>query len=170
MRNRILLCIFVGCFIGQAAATDSNKTYTLYLVRHAEKQLNSGDDPDLNKVGILRSHQLADWFQDKDIKDIWSSDHKRTRDTAKPLVTSLGFDLNIYDPGDQSALVEILTSRKNTALIVGHSNTIPDLARLLCDCSIADMDDSEYERLIVISFIDSKIQTRTLQQDDLFQP
>jgi broad specificity phosphatase PhoE len=170
MRNRILLCIFVGCFIGQAAATDSNKTYTLYLVRHAEKQIISDSDPDLNKAGNLRSHQLAEWFQDKGIKDIWSSDYKRTRDTAKPLVTSLESDLNIYDPDDQAAFVRILTSSGNTALVVGHSNTIPDLARLLCDCSIADMDDTEYERLIVISITDSKIQTKTLHQDDLFQP
>ena len=170
MRNRILLYIFALCFIDQAAAVESNNTYTLYLVRHAEKQLSSDHDPDLSKAGKLRSHQLTDWFQGKDIKDIWSSDYKRTRDTAKPLVTSLGFDLRIYDPDDQAALVRILTSRGNTALVVGHSNTIPGLARLLCDCSVADMDDTEYERLIVISITDSKIQTKTLQQDDLFQP
>jgi phosphohistidine phosphatase SixA len=170
MRNQILLYIFAWCFIGQAAAAESNNTYTLYLVRHAEKQLSSDHDPDLSNAGTLRSHQLANWFQDKAIKDIWSSDYKRTRDTAQPLVTRLGYDLNIYEPDDQTALVMTLTSRRNTALIVGHSNTIPGLARLLCDCSVADMDDSEYERLIVISIIDSKIQIETLQQDDLFQP
>jgi len=170
MRKQILLYIFAWCFIGQATATESNNTYTLYLVRHAEKQLNNGHDPNLSKMGNLRSHQLADWFQDKVIKDIWSSDYKRTRDTAKPLVESLGFDLNIYDPDDQTTLVKTLTNRRNTALIVGHSNTIPGLARLLCDCSMADMDDSEYERLIVISIIGSEVQTKTLQQNDLFQP
>ena len=170
MPTRILLYIFACLSFGQAVAIESNDTYTLYLVRHAEKQLSSDHDPDLNNAGKIRSHQLADWLQNKNIKDIWSSDYKRTRDTAKPLVTSLGIDLKIYDPGDQTVLVKKLTSSRNTALIVGHSNTIPDLARLLCDCSVADMADSEYERLIVISIIDPEIQIETLQQDDLFLP
>jgi broad specificity phosphatase PhoE len=167
MRNRILFLLLSFCFIGQAVATENN-TYTLYLVRHAEKKVSNNSDPDLTRAGYVRSHQLADWLQNRDIKNIWSSDYKRTRETAKPLATSLGFDLEIYDPSDQTIIAEILTSRKNTAFVVGHSNTIPVLARLLCDCSIESMDDTEYERLIVITITDSKIQTETLQQDALF--
>jgi phosphohistidine phosphatase SixA len=170
MRFRILIFLFAICFIGNAIANDADKTHTLYLVRHAEKQQDGSRDPELTAAGKKRSQQLANWFQDKDIKDIWSSDYKRTRDTAKPSLLLLGLELSIYDPGNQAALVKQLLVNQRNALIVGHSNTIPELARMLCNCVISDMEESEYDRLIVITAANSKTQVKTLQQNHLFQP
>jgi phosphohistidine phosphatase SixA len=170
MRFRILIFLFAICFIGNAIANDADKTHTLYLVRHAEKQQDGSRDPELTAAGKKRSQQLANWFRDKDIKDIWSSDYKRTRDTANPLLSQLGLEQSIYDPGDQAALVKQLLEKQHNALIIGHSNTIPELARLLCDCVISDMDESEYDRLIIITAAKSKTRVKTLQQNQLFQP
>lgn len=169
MPVRILLFLLACCFIGNAIANDTDNSYTLYLVRHAEKQAGSSRDPALTEIGKTRSELLAVWFQDKNITEIWSSDYKRTRDTAMPLVTRLGLELIIYDPRNLPNLVKELSHQRRTALIVGHSNTTPELARLLCDCLIADMDESEYDRLIVISVVGSRPQVRTLQQNHLFQ-
>ena len=170
MCYRILLFILTCCFIGNVAATNKNNAYTLYLVRHAEKQLDGSRDPVLTEAGKHRAEQLADWIQDKDIKEIWSSDYHRTRDTAKPLLSKLGLELSVYDPGKQENLVKKLLANQNNALIVGHSNTIPELARLICVCFIADMDESEHDRLIVISIDNTETQVRTQQQNRLFQP
>ena len=170
MRIRLLLILLSCCFISNAAATDKDNSYTLYLIRHAEKQQDGSRDPVLTEAGKSRSKQLANWFLDKDIKEIWSSDYKRTRDTAKPLLSQLGLELSIYDPGNQATLVEQLLHRQHNALIIGHSNTIPELARLLCDCTIADMDESEHGRMIVVSVVNSNTEARTLQQSYLFQP
>ncbi len=169
MRIRLLIVLLACCFISNTNASDEDANYTLYLVRHAEKQQDGGRDPELTKEGKARSKQLANWFQDKDIKDIWSSDYKRTRDTAQPLVSRLRLELSIYDPRDLADLAGKLLYNQHTALIVGHSNTTPELARLLCDCSIADMDESEYDRLIVISVSGSKTKAMTLQQNHLLQ-
>ena len=169
MRLRILLYLLACCFIGHAIANDEDTSYTLYLVRHAEKQPDGSRDPELTKVGKNRSEQLANWFQDKGVKEIWSSDYIRTRDTAKPLATGLSLELSIYDPRNLPELVKNLLHKQRTALIVGHSNTTPELARLLCDCFIADMNESEHDRLIVISIGNTETQVRTLQQNHLFQ-
>ena len=169
MRLRILIVILACCFIGNTTAGDTDNSYTLYLVRHAEKQSDGSRDPALTEAGRNRSAQLASWFQDKGITEIWSSDYIRTRDTAKPLVTGLGLELSIYDPGNLPELVTNLRQQQRTALVVGHSNTTPELARLLCDCFIEDMDESEHDRLIVISVIGSRPQARTLRQHHLFQ-
>ena len=169
MRLRILIFLLACCFIGNATATDKNSSYTLYLIRHAEKQADGSRDPALTEIGKNRSEQLAVWFQDKNITEIWSSDYKRTRDTAMPLATGLDLELTIYDPRNLPDLVKKLRRHQRTALIVGHSNTTPELARLLCDCSVTDMDESEYDRLIVISVVGSRLQVRTLQQNHLFQ-
>jgi broad specificity phosphatase PhoE len=170
MRIRLLLILLGFCFISNAAANDKYDSYTLYLIRHAEKQQNGSRDPVLTEAGKKRSNQLAHWFQSKDIKDIWSSDYKRTRDTAKPLLAELGLESSIYDPGNQAVLVEQLLHKQHNALIIGHSNTIPELARLLCGCFIEDMQETEHDRLIVVSIVGTNTQIKTLQQKPLSQP
>ena len=36
-------------------------------------------------------------------------------------------------------------------LVVGHSNTVPDIAAALCGCEVAPMDDAEFDRRITIA-------------------
>jgi len=170
MRIRILLILLACCFTGNATANDNDDTFTLYLVRHAEKQPDGSRDPELTEMGKNRAVQLGKWLQDKNITDVWSSDYKRTLGTANPLLTELGLEANIYDPGKLTALAEQLRNNHHNAFVVGHSNTTPELARLLCQCEITDMDESEYDRLIKISVIGEKVHAKTLNQGDLFKP
>ena len=171
MRRGGLLAILLACTIAGACASESgggNHQYTLYLVRHAEKLADDGDDPGLTAAGLHRAGQLANWLQDRGIADIWSSDYRRSRDTAGPLATRLDRDMMLYDPHDLPALAAELRKKGHTALIVGHSNTTPDLARLLCECFISDMDDSDYDQLIVISVDENEEHVETLSQQFLF--
>lgn len=170
MRLSILFVFFCCCFTGSQVVAGDDNTFTLYLVRHAEKQADGSRDPALTEAGQHRAQQLAGWLKEKGIVDIWSSDYKRTRDTAKPLAKALGTDLTIYDPGRLAVLAKQLRKNSRNAYIVGHSNTTPELARLLCKCPIADMDESEYDRLLEISVDGNKTQVKTLQQNHLPQP
>lgn len=170
MRYRILLFILACCFVGNTIAKDETGNYTLYLVRHAEKHLDGRPDPGLTKYGTGRSELLAYWLSDRDIKDVWSSDYKRTRETAEPVLSRFGLQISIYDAGNLGALSEKLLSRKNNAVIVGHSNTTPDLARLLCQCDINDMDEMEHDRLIVVSVTDNGTNVETYRQNNPPQP
>jgi len=167
VRSRVLLFLLICCLAACTTAPAPKDNYELYLVRHAEKQADGSRDPELTEAGTHRAENLASWFEDKGIRDIWSSDYKRTRDTAQPTLARLGLELNIYDPRDLPALGETLFSNQNNALIVGHSNTTPELARLLCNCDIEDMDESEYDRLIVISVINGETQAKIFQQHQL---
>ena len=169
MRTVFLTLLITCCFSANAIAIDSHSHYKLYLIRHAEKQLDGSKDPVLTAVGQHRSEQLAKWFQNKNIDDVWSSNYHRTRDTVEPLLTESGLELSLYNPGDQSVLVKKLLDRQHNALIVGHSNTIPELARLLCECSITAMDESEHNRLIVVAVDGGEMMVETLQQNLLFQ-
>jgi broad specificity phosphatase PhoE len=170
MRYRILLIILACCVIGNTFATDENNSYSLYLVRHAEKFADGRQDPGLTKYGIGRSERLAYLLKDRNIEDVWSSDYKRTRETTEPLLATLDLKLKIYDARDLGALVENLMSRRNNALIVGHSNTTPDLARILCQCDIADMEETEHDRLIVVSVTDNGTHVEIIQQSNPPQP
>lgn len=153
--------LLLWCVTGNLSVVAAEGIFTLYLVRHAEKQLAGGRDPNLSAPGEQRAKRLAQWLLEKNIEAIWSSDFRRTRDTARPLQVKLGLELNIYAPREQPALVKVLQHRQRNALVVGHSNTIPELARLLCACSIADMDESEYGRLIIITIAADEITVET---------
>ncbi len=169
MRILVLFILLLAVVIGSACTAQPDGNYTLYLVRHAEKQAAKGKDPGLTDAGNYRSEQLAKWLQDKDISKIWSSDYQRTRNTAGPLISKLGLKISLYDPRDLPALVSELLEDRNNALIVGHSNTTPDLTRLLCQCDISDMDESEYDLLFAVSVSGSETKVEILAQSSLFE-
>jgi phosphohistidine phosphatase SixA len=169
MHLRCLLLLLLSAGIGSACTAQPGDNFTLYLVRHAEKQVVEGNDPGLTDAGNHRSEQLARWLQDKGIRKIWSSDYQRTRDTAGPLVSKLGLELTLYDPRDLPALADKLLGNRENAFIVGHSNTTPDLTRLLCQCDISDMDDSEYDQLYVVSVHRGETKVEVSEQSSLFE-
>ena len=167
MRVQALLLFFLMCSFGCTSTTNHQNSFTIYLVRHAEKQADGSRDPALSETGKIRSRQLAGWFQDKELKDIWSSDYQRTRDTATPLLARTDLNITLYDPNELSALANTLLQRQHNALVIGHSNTTPKLAGLLCQCVITEMDESEYDRLIVVTVANDKTYVKTLTQEGL---
>ena len=80
-----------------------------------------------------------------------------------------GLELTLYDPRDLPTLAEKLLGNRDNALIVGHSNTTPDLTRLLCQCDISDMDESEYDQLYVVSVLRDETKVEILRQSLLFE-
>jgi len=168
MHVRILLILLLAVSIDSASANQPDSDFKLYLVRHAEKQANEDSDPGLTDAGNYRSEQLANWLHDKDIKKIWSSDYKRTRDTAVPFLSKIGLELTLYDPRDLPELAKKLLGNKENALVVGHSNTTPDLTRLLCQCVISDMDESEYNLLFIVSVFADETKVEILEQSSVF--
>jgi phosphohistidine phosphatase SixA len=137
-----------------AAAADRNapaaEPYVIYLVRHAEKA-DSHSDPGLTPEGQERAARLGAWLANKKLAAIWSSDYRRTRETAAPAADRLGLQIRTYDPHDLNRLAGLLLAAAENALVVGHSNTTPELAALLCRCQVPAMSDTEYDRLIEIT-------------------
>lgn len=119
----------------------------VYLVRHAEKT-TSKDDPALTDAGEARAEVLANLLADKQLTHIHSSDTKRTRDTAAPLAERLGLDVELYDPSDLPAMAAKLKATPGRHLVVGHSNTTPQLTELLGgDGGTEIVEATEYDRL-----------------------
>ena len=169
MRFSALLILLLVVDIGNAGTPQPDGDFKLYLVRHAEKQADAGKDPGLTNAGMFRAHQLVKLFQYRDIENIWSTDYKRTRDTVIPLVTTLKSKMKLYDPHDLPAFANRLLEDGMNALIAGHSNTTPDLTRLLCECDISDMDDSEYDLLFVVSVSGDETNVEILKQSSLWE-
>jgi len=145
--------------------TTSVNSQTIYLVRHAEKQ--KGDDPELTEEGIIRAGVLRDLLLDKDIRHIHSSDYRRTWATAAPLAEALDLEVQIYNARDLPGIGKAVRELKGNQLVVGHSNTTPELATIISGQPHKAMPETEYNRLtyIQISGEDGKMESTVLTFD-----
>ena len=149
MKNCILL--FISLLL-LSACTAQNSPKTIYIVRHAEKQLE-GQDPELAYVGEVRAKKLAKILEKESIKRVLSTDYTRTRNTAQPTAAGAGITVAYYDPKNQEALVADLRSTEGNILVVGHSNTVGQLANAFVGEGekFADLTDMEYDFIFVVT-------------------
>src|SRR5436305_14136385 len=73
------------CFFFVAAAKKSDTT-TILIVRHAEKQVNAGDDPHLSEAGVARAEALATVAEHANVGAVYVTQFQRTKETAAPLL------------------------------------------------------------------------------------
>jgi broad specificity phosphatase PhoE len=118
----------------------------IYLVRHGEK-VSVGQDPALTPQGQLRAQNIATILQRAGIQAVFSTPTARTLQTAQPLAQQLGLTVERYDPATPKALVDNVKTLHGPALVVGHSNTLPELVRLFGGEPGQDIADDEYDRL-----------------------
>jgi broad specificity phosphatase PhoE len=118
----------------------------IYLVRHAEKE-PAGKDPELTAQGQGRAQNIATILHKTGIANVFSTPYKRTMQTAQAVAQRSGLQVQAYDPAAPKVLVERVKSLNGVVLVVGHSNTLPELVRLFGGLPGADIADNEYERL-----------------------
>lgn len=152
----------ISCQSCQPDHLKETDTKLIFLVRHAEKADDGTKDPPLTETGITRSNLLADMLTDAEISHIYSTDYKRTRETAQALSLKTGHEINSYNPGELDSFVKSLKSLKGNILVVGHSNTTPSLANLLIgEDKYEPIDEADYTNLFIISLSgDQSVSTR----------
>jgi len=135
----------------------------ILLVRHAEAYREPGGDPALTGEGVSRAERLASVLRDAGIDVIHSSGFRRTDQTSAPLASALRLEPVHYDSRDLPALAERLKGLSGRHLVVGHSNTIPDVVRLLGGEPGADILATEHDRLYVLVFEPAGVRTLLLR-------
>ncbi|HMU45845.1 MAG TPA: phosphoglycerate mutase family protein [Chitinophagaceae bacterium] len=126
-----------------------------YIVRHAEKAAqgqNMSSDVPLTEAGEQRAAALKEVLENKHIKSIYSTNTIRTKSTAQPTADFFGLSINKYGPRPDSSFINLLKSKKENVLIVGHSNTVDDIVNMLCgEAKIPnDLADHQYDNLFVV--------------------
>ena len=120
------------------------------IVRHAEKAASGGNDPDLAPAGRARADALAGILKDSGVTAIFTSEFKRTQETAAPTAKSIGVAPAIVPAKDIAALVSKLRQLKGNALVVAHGDTIPDIAKALGIEPPIQIPDADYNELLVV--------------------
>lgn len=144
----IVISLTLGLQYNVAAQVD-DEIFTIYLVRHSEKDLLSNDhsDPPLSKCGEQRSESLSVFFRDVNLDVIYSTDYNRTRKTALPTALSKGLIIKKYNPQYLEEFSKSLINNKQDVLVVGHSNTTAVLAGLLVGKELGAFDLDIYDRI-----------------------
>ncbi len=141
----------------------ANEAYSIYLVRHAEKQKDV-DNPPLTACGRLRARQLATILDYVELQSIYSTSTQRTMATAQPISQRKNLAIKNYSGNDLTQLAFSLKQLKQNVLVVGHSNTTPQLTELLSGEKIAPIDDYQYQHLYQIQFFEDNVNVTLLKQ------
>jgi phosphohistidine phosphatase SixA len=131
---------------------------TIIVVRHAEKSTDDPRDPSLSAAGQERARDLIAVLKSAGVTDIYTTQYKRTRQTAEPFAQQSGISIverpvNAANSATyaRDLTQEILTrSAGKAVLVVGHSNTVPDIVKALSGSAVAPIADSEYDHVFVV--------------------
>ena len=137
-----------------------------YLIRHAEKvRLNPDDkDPDLNEAGNERALVWKEYFNDLEIDKIFSTDYKRTMQTALPFSSSSGLTINTYSPSNIDYQDFLAKTKRDNVLIVGHSNTIPTFVNeLIREKAYPDIEDTNNSNLYIVNICGDQVNHQLIK-------
>jgi broad specificity phosphatase PhoE len=147
----LLAVVVIAWFLSSLATT------TAVIVRHAEKELGTIEDPPLSQAGEQRAQLLARMFGEKSgagrIDAIFASETRRSQSTAAPLADRLGIAVTTVDGNDIEGLARRIrhAHRGQHVLVVGHSNTVPEIVEALSGRSVPPITDDDYSQLYVVA-------------------
>jgi 2,3-bisphosphoglycerate-dependent phosphoglycerate mutase len=130
------------------------KTNIFFVVRHAEKDTTSGtDDPGLTPEGAGRAEALVKIFKDVTLFRIGSTNKMRALKTIAPIQKAKGVPTDTYQKDIQNSYAEdLMTSTGRKILMVGHSNTIPELLNFMTKTkNYKTIDENDFSKFYVIS-------------------
>jgi broad specificity phosphatase PhoE len=145
----VLFLAAVGIFGTDALA----EPRAIFLVRHAERATISGRVPSetgLSAEGKTRAQNLARELKDAGITTIFTTEYKRTRETAAPLAGSSGIRSQVVPADDFRSLTAKIKEATGNVLVVGHSNTLPQIINALGVRTRVVIAESDYDNLFIV--------------------
>jgi hypothetical protein len=112
------------------------------------------NDPGLSDAGRARAESLAATLKDAGVTAIFVTEFRRTRETAAPLAKLLGVEPQAMPSRDTPALIARLKSARGHVLVVGHSNTVPEIVKGLGVSTAVTVGDADYDNLLVVTLGD----------------
>lgn len=157
--KRIAIPLLAVVLARAAFAADAKPVTTVILVRHGEKVTDPAvKDPALTAAGEARAKELARVLTGVKIDAIYVTPFNRTRQTAAPLAEAASLKaIEIAAGADYPAAMAktIRTGHAGqTIVVVGHSNTTPDVIRALGIADPPAIPDSEYDDIFVVTLAD----------------
>jgi broad specificity phosphatase PhoE len=146
--------------VALSCRTDAPGITTIYIVRHAEKDVSDSknQDPELSVEGRERAEALASKLKEIKLDAAFATKYKRTSQTAYYSAKKSNIEIQTYDAHDFSGIAELVKTkhRGHKVLIVGHSNTVLELLEAFgAQRPLTVLSDDDYDFFFELK-IDSK--------------
>lgn len=149
----------VDASTGYDGKLSMNRETLVVVVRHAEKADDDPVDPSLSEAGQLRAQELAKVLNDAKVSAIYTSQFKRTKQTAEPLALATGLAIQERPitganlPTYASNLAQEIRQNHagQTVVVVSHSNTVPPIVTALSGAAAAPIPETEFSRLYTVT-------------------
>jgi phosphohistidine phosphatase SixA len=135
------------------------KMTTIYIVRHADKAVGGGADPQLSQAGLARAQTLAHMLRQDKVKAVFVTQYLRSRQTGEPAALDSGVALQEYSDPQAVADLILANHEGKRVLVVAHSNTVKVIAARLTGSigvAVADLQEHQYDRFYVVHRIGPK--------------
>ncbi len=149
-----------GCAAAQAVAqpTAASASTVVLVMRHGEREAEPDSDPGLSAAGTARAARLAQAAQGAPVSAVFTTQFRRTRETAAPLAQSAGVPVTVrpVTAANQGSYAEELVREireghaGRTVAVIGHSNTVPALVAVLTGTTAPTLGESDYGDLFVV--------------------
>lgn len=143
MKNiRLAFALSAAAALAACATAPPQPEPAFYVMRHLQK--GAGEDPGLTEQGRSCAARVAEDLSASGIRAIYASRTRRAQESAAPTASRLGVTPAVYDPRDTPGLVARVRAEPGSVLVVGHSNTVPDIVEGLGGARPADLAEDRY--------------------------
>jgi len=146
--------VVAACALILLVAASASAQQAVFVVRHAERAdagMNTpAADPALSAAGKARAARLATMLRSSGIRSIFTTEFVRTRQTAAPTAQAFHLQVVAIPSNDPAAVVTQAKAAPGNVLIVGHSNTVPDVLKRLGIKEAITIAEAEFDNLFVV--------------------
>jgi phosphohistidine phosphatase SixA len=158
--RRVSIAAFVACWMFAVSAAAAAADQVIFVVRHGERADQPGgappatpmmaNDPPLSAAGRERANRLAALLAAADVKHVFATEFLRTQQTAAPAAQKAGVQVTTSPSKDTGLLLQQILKSPGAALVVGHSNTVPDVLKGLGVKTPIAIADTEFDNLFIV--------------------
>lgn len=163
----VVLTLVAACKeSGKINLAEKENTSVYYFIRHAEKDRSdsTNKNPSLTLQGLERANKWALFFKDKNIAAVYSTNYKRTQQTALPIAKEQNLEIISYTAKELISEKFIANNKGKNIVIVGHSNTTPELVNsLLGEKKYEDIADRENNNIFIVTLNKNKTTAKRVK-------
>ncbi len=146
----------------------TTKTTTVYLVRHAEKDLSdpAARNPSLTPAGEERAQHLAQRLQNVPLSAVFSTSYVRTLNTVTPVAGQKNLSITRYEGHDYKGIQRLIEQQRgNTILLCGHSdNLLPIIRNAGAKPPLDSIGTNEYNNLFKLVILPDGTAQATVEK------
>jgi phosphohistidine phosphatase SixA len=144
MRRSLAAALLLGLVLPASA--------DVFLVRHADKK-TPDEQSLLSTKGLRRAEDLRRVLSSVTLKAVYRTEYERTRQTAAPTAAEHHLTPIMTQSDDVKGLAKLLRALPpgENALVVGHSDTVPELLNELGVSTKVALGNYDYDNLFIVS-------------------